>query len=229
MNQIIATVVSVAALAGVAAYEGIRFGFWNDADPRELETFVERLKSVPDSFGEWSSQAAKTDESQFAAGGVRGHVARDYENTKTGAKVNVYLVCGKTHPMAIHSPDMCYTAAGFAAGEKNHQYIEFGDRVGEFWFSRFTRDNSLNREELDILWAWTGEGGQWEAPSNPRPHFSDKNALYKLYLISHPGTTIGPEPASHVFLKEFLPILDKVLFEQPQPQAQPQTQADASG
>src|SRR6185312_15341632 len=123
MNQIFATVIALAAIAGTTVYEGIRFEFWTNIDPEVLNRFAENLKAVPESFGDWSSEPAAVDEAQMAAAEIVAHVSRDYVNRKTGAKVNVFLVCGKTHPMAIHSPDQCYAAAGFKQGDANRKYI----------------------------------------------------------------------------------------------------------
>jgi hypothetical protein len=212
MNQIYSAVIALAALAGVTVYEGIRFGFWNKDDPEELAHFVERLKTIPESFGDWTSEAAKYDSEQLAVAQVRGHVSRDYIHRKTGAKVNVFLACGQTHPMSIHSPEQCYAAAGFAQGETSRRYKHVNGKSAELWFARFTRTQGYEREELDILWSWAPDDGNWLAPTNPRPQFSNKDSLYKMYLITAPGAQIDNKPAADVFLDDFLPLLDERLF-----------------
>jgi hypothetical protein len=216
MNQILAMVIALSAIAGVTVYEGLRFEFWNTTDPEELNRFATRLDAVPKSFGDWSSEAAEVDETQLAAAEIRAHVSRNYVNSKSGAKVNVFLVCGKTHPMAIHSPDQCYGAAGFAQGDPSRKYVEANGRVAEFWSSRFTRDMNLEQQALDIVWGWAGDDGVWQAPTNPRPHFSNKNALYKLYLITEPGS----DADANEFLEAFLPVLDQRLFAPVEPESE---------
>ena len=208
MNQLVAMVIALSAIAGVTVYEGLRFEFWTTTDPEELNHFAERVEAVPASFGDWSSAAAQVDDEQLRAAQVRAHVSRDYVNAKTGAKVNVFLVCGKTHPMAIHSPDQCYAAAGFEQGDPSRKYVTANGRTAEFWSSRFTREANLERQALDIVWGWAADDGVWQAPTSPRPHFSNKNALYKIYLITAPGA----ESDAELFLKDFLPVLDKRLF-----------------
>ncbi len=212
MNQMMATIVALAMIAGTTIYEGLRFEFWNSSDPQELNRFVERMKQVPAKFGDWTSSESAIDQGQLGAAEVRGHVSRDYINSKTGAKVNVFLVCGKTHPMAIHSPDACYAAVGFKQGDPSRKYITANGRTAEFWSAHFTREMNLEKQALDILWAWAPDSGDWEAPTNPRPHFSNKDALCKLYVITQPGDESGNKPAAIAFLEDYLPVLHKVLF-----------------
>jgi hypothetical protein len=208
MNQLFAMIIALSAITGVTIYEGIRFEFWSTADPEELDRYAERLEGVPESFGDWTSVPAEVDDVQLRGAHVRAHVSRDFVNQKTGAKVNVFLVCGKTHPMAIHSPDQCYAAAGFLQGDTSRKYIDANGRTAELWSSRFTRVANLEQQALDIVWAWAADEGVWQAPTSPRPHFSNKSALYKIYVITQPGA----EGDADAFLKEFLPILDEVLF-----------------
>ena len=78
--------------------------------------------------------------------------------------------------------------------------------------ARFTRDTNLERQALDIVWGWAPDTGVWEAPTNPRPHFSNKDVLCKIYVITQPGEESGNKPAAVGFLEDFLPVLDKVLF-----------------
>jgi hypothetical protein len=205
-------VVALSAIAGVTVYEGIRFGFWNNADPEELNHFAERLERVPSQFGDWTSEESKVEQREIGAAGIRAYVARDYIHKKSGAKLNVFLVCGKTHPMAIHSPDQCYAAAGYARGETNRRYIQAEGRTAELWGAQFTRDTELGTQRLEVLWSWAPDDGIWQAPTNPRPHFSNKNALYKIYVIAQPGTEVENRLAADVFLEGFLVELDKLLF-----------------
>jgi hypothetical protein len=167
---------------------------------------------VPESFGDWTSEPAPFDEAQLQAAEVRGHVSRNYIHRKTGARVNVFLSCGKTHPMSIHSPDLCYAAAGFTQGEASRRYTHVNGRSAELWYAQFTREVDLIKETLDIFWSWAPDDGNWQAPTNPRPHFSNKNALYKLYVITTPGAKSENKGATDAFLEDFLPLLDKKLF-----------------
>jgi hypothetical protein len=212
MNQIISMVVALSAIAGVTVYEGIRFGVWNNADPEELNQFAERLERVPREFGDWTSEEAKITQAEIKAADIRAYISRDYVHKKSGAKLNVFLVCGKTHPMAIHSPDQCYAAAGFAQGETNRRYVQAEGRTAELWGAQFTRDTELGAQKLEVLWSWSPDDGNWQAPTNPRPHFSNKDALFKIYVISQPGTEVDNRLASDVFLESFLVELNKLLF-----------------
>jgi hypothetical protein len=56
--------------------------------------------------------------------------------------------------------------------------------------------------------------GEWEAPTNPRPHFSGAPWLFGVSLVLR-GGQITDETARTIginFLQEFLPKLDEELF-----------------
>jgi hypothetical protein len=230
MNQIAAYVIAGAAIIGVTIYDGLRWERWGARDPAELDRFVKQLSQLPNSVGEWDSEPAPYEEKQIAAAEIRGHYSRIFTNRETGAKVNVFLVCGKTKPTIDHSPDQCYAAAGYALqGEAHRETIEYGETRGEFKRGRFGRETALDREQVEVLWAWTHDG-VWTAPTNPRMTFANVGALYKLYVINTPDSAAEGKRASEVFLKEFLPIVDRHLFQAPLTEVEPETdeQTDAA-
>jgi hypothetical protein len=223
MNQIAAYVIAGVAIVGVTVFDGLRWERWGARDPAELERFAQQLRLIPNHVGDWDSEPAPNDEKQIQAAEIRGYYSRIFHNRRTGASVNVFLVCGKTKPIVDHSPDQCYAAAGFELqGEAHREPVEYGDRKGEFKRGRFGRDTALEREEVEVLWAWTHEG-DWTAPTNPRMTFASVGALYKIYVINTPGAAIDGKRANEEFLKEFLPIVDRQLFQTAVADPQPET------
>ena len=190
MNQIAAYTIAGLAILGVTIFDGVRWERWGARDPAELDRFAEQLRLIPHSVGDWDSKPAPNDDSQIKAAEIHGHYSRIFQNRRTGATVNVFLVCGKTKPTIDHSPDQCYAAAGYALqGEADRDSIDYGDRKGEFKRGRFGRETSLGSEQVEILWAWTHDG-EWTAPTSPQMTFASVGALYKLYVINTPEISV---------------------------------------
>jgi hypothetical protein len=223
MNQIAAYAIAAAAIVGVTIYDGLRWERWGARDPAELDRFVKLLEHIPNQVGDWDSEPAPSDPVQIAAAEIRGNYSRIFHNRRTGAKVNVFLVCGKTKPIIDHSPDQCYAAAGYdSIGEAHREPIPYGETKGEFKRGRFGRDTALDREQVEVLWGFTHDG-IWTAPTNPRMTFANFGALYKLYVINPPQPAIDGTSASAAFLKDFLPIVDRHLFQVPVAESQGET------
>lgn len=206
-----------ALIAVILLVDGFVYGRWTNrwALSQELETSVARLKHVPMSFGDWEGQPTEVvGQREAEQAGFKGCLTRHYKNRRTGATVNILLACGRSGPLAVHTPDVCYRGAGFESlgtAEKLSQKGADG-AVGEFWKGRFGKGDSTTQAQLRIYWSWTTTG-TWQAPSNPRIHFGGAPALYKLYVI-HPcirddatSERIGAE-----FLDQLLPQLDRCLF-----------------
>ena len=84
----------------------------------------------------------------------------------------------------------------------------------EFWVMDLSKEGATTPDHLRIFYAWSRDGA-WEVTDNPRLHFANASALYKLYgrfdLIDrecgpHPPTRIRPSPLD--FLRQFLPELE---------------------
>ncbi len=104
-------------LAGVLlvlAY-GLVEGYWTDrwSLSTELEQAPGRLAAIPRDVGEWQSEDSELDPRQARQGDIRGSLLRRYSNRRTGELLNVLLVCGRSGPIAVHSPEVCLGGSGF--------------------------------------------------------------------------------------------------------------------
>src|SRR5262245_31709032 len=106
-----------ASLALVAA--GLVRGFWTDRwkEDGRLTDAASLLETVPMSFGDWQGKEIETKPGS-AGPGVTGCVQRSYFNPRLGQTVIIALVNGRPGPVATHTPDACYGAAGYAVGTK---------------------------------------------------------------------------------------------------------------
>lgn len=200
---------AAAVVVAVAVIEGIRSNRWGSSE--DIQTATARLERVPQSFGDWVGTEAPLDPKIVRVAEATGHVSRVYVNRKTGARIDVLLLCGPSGPIGAHTPDVCYSGLGYAMrGAASPVRIDWAGGSANFWAARFEKTDGA----LRVLWAW-GVDGNWEASRNPRADFALRTALYKLYVVQtdnrmdrerQPGTDNLKE-----FLIEFLPLVKLAL------------------
>jgi hypothetical protein len=199
-------------VALVLVVDGYVHGIWTDRwrPSQEVQAAADRLQQVPMSFGDWEGfERAPLSEREVAQAGFAGYVMRTYRNQRTGAAVNVLLACGRSGPLAVHTPDVCYRGAGFLMITPQEQHK---DKHGDFWQAQFGKPDSSEPAQLRILWSWNSDG-TWQAPDNPRLTFPGGRPLYKLFLIHE----MLPDDASadtvvREFIADMLPALRTSLF-----------------
>jgi hypothetical protein len=206
MLRYLPLLVGVAAVSASALDSGRQSGRWGKSD--QLATVAERLHCLSPEIGDWQSEPVKLDARQLQVAGVVSHESRLFKNRKTGARVQMLLICGSPGPISVHEPNVCYTSAGYGqSGELTKQAV--GDDV--FKVGRFVK-GPPNADILRIMWGWTTDG-RWLAPDNPRRTFGrGTSALMKLYLIRQvgPDEGSGNDPAE-AFLADLLPELRRCL------------------
>ena len=191
---------------------GAGHGIWTDrwTNSTELENSLARLDKVPLNFGDWQGENLEYDPEDMSRAGIKGCVFRRYRNTRTGVSISVLLVCGRGGPICVHTPDVCYTAAGFQQSGGQVR-TEIGSSSGDFWKMLFAVPNSIVPRRLEILWAWSLDGNTWSAPESPRYSFARFPAVYKLYVVREtPASRRDSDEISKDFLVRFLPELRRV-------------------
>ena len=188
---------------------GAGHGIWIDrwSNSKELENSLARLDKVPMTFGDWQGENLEYEPEDMSRAGIKGCIFRRYRNTRTGASISVLLVCGRGGPISVHTPDVCYTAAGFQQSGGQTR-TEVGSSSGDFWKSIFARPNWIVPRRLEILWAWSRDGTTWLAPESPRYTFARYPAVYKLYVVRETSATSRDgDETSKDFIIRFLPEL----------------------
>jgi hypothetical protein len=204
---------------------GVAQGLWSHrwTASREIAAAVAHLDGVPMNFGEWEGQNEELDRAQLEMAEISGYLMRRYKNRRDGSALSILLVCGRTGPISVHSPDICYAGAGFQLEGDAVRHTVKSDAVPRpagFWVGDFFKTGNTVPEHLRIYWSWNATG-EWAAPENPRPFFAGSQVLYKLYVIidstgrtARPGTDRGA-----AFIEELLPQLDRSLASDRQPVA----------
>lgn len=188
---------------------GAGHGIWTDRWVRsqELQQSLTRLERFPKDLGDWRGEEIAFEQEDMDRNGIRGCVFRKYRNIRTGATVSVLLVCGRGGPISVHTPDVCYTAAGYQQTSAQER-AAMGESLGDFWKSYFSLPNAVVPKRLEIFWAWSRDGFTWSAPENPRYSFARYPALYKMYIVREtPAQSKVADETSKEFLGRMLPEL----------------------
>jgi Protein of unknown function (DUF3485) len=202
------------ALPLVLAY-GVMEGLWSDRWQlsKELEQAPQRLASLPLTIGSWQGEDVELDARLVRQGEMRGHLLRRYVQPRLGETVTVLAVVGRSGPVAVHTPYLCYGGAGFVPVAARTRYRQEAETPAEFWSERYQKDGAAIPEQLQIYYAWnTGKG--WVAVDNARLHFASARTLYKLYVVRTLPRLDEPAENDPIpgFLEQFLPELDRCLF-----------------
>jgi hypothetical protein len=212
MPRTLPLLAAIAVVISSGAYQGVWSHRWTAS--REIAAAVALLDHIPREFGDWVSVDAKLDERQLEPAAIAGYVSRRYERGD-GAAASILLVCGRTGPISVHAPDICYAGAGFEIERAPARYVvETGTppQPAQFWVGDFIKRESVIPQRIRIYWSWNATGS-WAAPENPRPFFAGSQALYKMYVISEltgPASAAGGDPAA-ALIRDLLPVLQRAL------------------
>jgi hypothetical protein len=203
---------ALAILAIIAT--GVVHGFWTGRWSGERDADIaSRLEQVPQDLGDWRGRDLEAD--ARLKEGMVGTLYRSYTNRATGKNVVVYLVCGRSGPVAVHTPDVCYAASGFEVAPLGKQTVSSpsGEAVAELDAARVRKTKAAEQIQQHIFWSWSATGN-WQVPGNPRLAFARYPLLFKLYLLrdlSRPGESVDEDPCLDL-MRQLRPELQRVLF-----------------
>jgi hypothetical protein len=218
MTRILPTVAALALVVASGVVHGLATHRWST--PPDLQGAADRLGGIPLAVGDWEGRALEANPRDLVAAGVSGGIMRRYVNRRDGRTVTVLLVCGRPGPVSVHTPDICYEAAGYQVVGAPAKSAVSGARPAEFLTAIFSKPGPAVADHLRIYWGWNG-AGRWAAPEYPRLAFASRPVLYKLYAIAPatgPTEAAGGDPAAE-FLRGFLPRVDEALFPAARPAA----------
>ena len=125
-------------------------GRW--VDRPNIEAIAAQLKDLPSEFGDWSLvENQQLSESTLSLLQCYGYSSQTYQNARTGRRVNVAVLFGPRGPIAVHTPEVCYSGQGLIpAGNTEQEVIsvEGGDHT--VWRVNFSSKRDL-KPELEAL------------------------------------------------------------------------------
>ena len=203
-------VIPLSIAATIAVVSGVAHG-WLDGrwvNKLNVEEIAAQLKELPGEFGDWSlvenQELSDSALNQLQCYGYRLQV---YQNAKTGRRLNVAVLFGPRGPIAVHTPEVCYSGQGVKpTGETTREIVECESEKHTVWRVNF-RSKLDSKPELEAYYAWS-DGGKWQAAEYPRVWLTGR--LYKIQLACEP-TKVGEVPDAISFLQQFLPKLQPLL------------------
>lgn len=234
MRSMIPPVAGALVLIALGAhYEGKWTDRWRPYATERLEGFRTAMERVPAQIGdpsagiwEGSDTRQESDERASAATGAVGRLSRTYLNPRYPSTwVSVYLICGASRKIAVHTPDACYPGSGFTMEgtlqKFTVRYSKRGDstepadvdeQTAQFATAVFVKKERASTQRLRVFWTWNATGA-WEAPDYPRIRYGGRQPLCKLYLIGPAPPGQSPDDSPSVdFAQRFLPQIDERFF-----------------
>jgi hypothetical protein len=205
--------VSLTLIGTLGVVHGIFTERW--APSGQLQNALEGIPRVPTQVGSWEGEDIHTDVDGLDRMGIKGCLQRRFRHHETREAVSLLIVCGPGGPICVHTPDVCYVGAGYKElNNETRQEIESSDgRKASFIVARFGKPSGVVPTHLEIFWAWSRDGVEWQAPENPRLSLARSRALYKLYVVREfvPGTRSETSDTAQSFLRQALPVIRQTL------------------
>ena len=172
------------------------------------QQLAQNLSEFPKQFGDWESVS----EEPLTPAVERilrcyGYVNRVYWNSKTGHRISLAILYGPRGPMAVHTPEICYSSRGRVPIGKPEEVVPGGSLKGHsFWRLDFKHPSSKS-SDMEVWYAWS-DGNDWIASDYPR--FWITQSLFKIQLSGPPG---APDEVSACddFLQHAVPVLKACL------------------
>ena len=137
------------------ALGGILHGHYSNrwGQPDNMMDIGAKLKQVPLSIGEWSSNGdIELSETTLTLLECMGYLNRVYVSKSTGESVSVALTFGPKGPIAVHTPEICYSSRSVTAGDKRKSIEnDFDGNRNSLWELIFT-SNDIEKSKLHVTY-----------------------------------------------------------------------------
>jgi EpsI family protein len=200
------------ALACAILLGSAGFRFWQS---RRIEGALEAgrrgpridLAELPMTLGPWKGLSTELDPQIARGTGADQVVTRRYVNQDTGVAVEMILLYGPAVEMYIHSPEVCYPAAGYALrGGPDARPVEAGDVKAPFRSLVYSKGEGAVAERQEVYFSWW-YNGRWTPDVGNQKHFERIPSMYKVQLARRVTEQEKRDVGNpcEAFLKELLP------------------------
>ena len=205
------TALSLICASGVIA--GLRTNRW--VPSARVQEASDRLAQLPRSIEGWEGTDMPLDDLAVSMADLAGYVHRKYVHKQTGAAVTLLVCCGKAGPICVHTPQVCYTGAGWEQTTTSAFQTPGVEAAhpAEFSVLEFRHSNNGLPKQMRLFLSW-GANGQWSSPKQPRLQFAREPVLFKMYVIREDlklTDEAGQDPAAGL-IKSLMPTLRATLF-----------------
>ncbi|WP_372719814.1 exosortase-associated EpsI family protein [Novipirellula sp.] len=199
----VAIAVALTLLSGVV--HGYLDGRWSR--PIDLRAQGDQLAELPERMGDWVlTESTPLDEGAAKMLRCYGSQVRLYHNEKNNAMVTVAVLFGPRGPIAVHTPEVCYSSAGTKqVGQTRVEKITTSQEEHRMWSAQFAQRAEADAS-LDVWYGWS-DGGAFAASKYPRVWMTE--SLYKIQVAGPVGNE-SQRPCRD-FLEAFLPSVERVI------------------
>jgi hypothetical protein len=152
----------------------------------DLVAAGDHLKTLPKQIGSWQL----VEEEEMGAAEIQmlscaGYVNRKYADQQTGEVVSLAIYVGPPGPIAVHTPEVCYSSRDFTAegARKRVEFTGANDLTHALWNTRFRSNNAIG-ERLTVYYGWLADN-EWNATESPRFAFAGSPMLFKLQIAAN--------------------------------------------
>lgn len=188
--------------------------------PRDREVAGKRLLSaLPEQMGDWRfDRDVPFTPAVLEVLQKPDHISKVYENMRTGDVVTVAVIVGHPGPVAVHTPEICYSSRDYQVpASRERQEIRAADGKTHGLWTLHLAPREPGELPIQVMYAWS-TGTTWEAAEHPRYSYGGLSHLYKVQLaVASPEapTQNGYDPAVD-FATTFLSHLQPLLVESDQ-------------
>jgi hypothetical protein len=167
-----------------------------------------RLLETPQNVGDW------IDPEELALSPVAQDVLEhptylERRYVRGSDVVVVAVLVGAPGPIAVHTPEICYSSREYVIKE-DRKRVQFDFGRHSLWSTLF-QSRSLDAPLCQVVYGWS-DGGQWTAPEDARWKNIGKSHLYKIQAAAYSGSAERqPDEVCQEFLEAFLPVLSQHL------------------
>ncbi|MDA0658930.1 MAG: exosortase-associated EpsI family protein [Planctomycetota bacterium] len=198
-----------------ATLHGRLVGRWTSQSA--LATLGQELAGLPTTLGSWYQVATnELPKESVKMLQCSAHQHRTYRDSVTGATMDLIIVLGPPGPTSVHIPEICYPSQNYKIvsqrsrknfSDKRSEQLQDSEKktsVDEFWKVTF-KTNDVAAKNVQVYYGWS-QGERWEAPEQPRFHYSGSPWLYKLQLATS-SLDDASQRDTERFFQELLPQL----------------------
>ena len=151
-------------------------------DELEKGVYSFPLTAIPAVMGPWKGEETEIDPRIARGTGARQVVTRRYVNQQTGVALDVIVLFGQAVDMYIHTPELCYPAAGYAlAGGPDARTIPLEAGAAPFRALLYSKGEGAASDLQEVYYSWR-YNGQWTPQVGLQKHFERIAGMYKVHL-----------------------------------------------
>ena len=179
------------------------------------------LADLPRQLGPWTMTDDQIIDPSIKRGtGAADFLSRTYVDDRTGVAMAALVLYGPALQMHIHSPTVCYPAAGYTLVEgpdfRDVKYTRKDGTEAHATLSAltFARGEGPSAERKQVYYAW-GHDGRWSPQLMGPKAYQRVPGMFKVHLDrrSAPGETLDANNPCESLLARLLPEIDSRVAE----------------